>query len=222
LLVHGALGHAWRFCGLEGTPRIVGPDLEAIAEAEGHELRHAVITLAGGIEMQRVSLACVSLRRVANPTTGVGPDADEGFAVEVGAIARAIVEGESDPVDPKYSEIHHEWKSVERYMAAPGAIRRGAKVSRKSIVEYFAHYGGGVHLDRAKHDPKTAEVYALHEELDGRADIAGVDGLHAELLAMGQAIGRSPDMLKLAAIIRQQAEENAVPFAGVGLGINLS
>ena len=167
------------------------------------------------------------MRRVRNATTGVGPDADEGFAVEVGNIARQVVPGAEAISDPRLADVLHEWPSIEKYLAAPGAVRRGCFVARRSILEYFAHYSGGVHLDRAKNKPELQAAYALHEELEGRADIVGLDGLYAEIFAMGYAIGSSPDMLRLAAAIRTQAAEadRSKPNGGVfsaGFGVSVT
>jgi hypothetical protein len=221
LLLNQGIRAAWRYCGLPSGPQIVAPDLVALMTTNDHKADHAVITLAGGIQVSDVECACMSMRRVFNPATGQGPDADEGFAVEVGTVMRQIVERANDVPDPRWAAVRHDWRSIDRYIEAPGAIRRGEAISRRSILTYFANYSGGVHLDRAKAEPDAAAAYALHEELDGRVDILGVDGLHAELLAMGQAIGSSPDMIRLAATIREAAERNATEFAGVGFSLAL-
>lgn len=222
LLLNDGLRSAWRYCGLPKSPSIIAPDLKALMQTLGQQPEHTVSVLAGGIEIDGISCACMSQRRVFNPSTGMGPDAESGFAVEVGHISRKVIEGVSEIHDPEWQAIRHEWKSIESYMNAPGAFRRGTSVSRRSILTYFANYSGGVHLDLVKGRPEDAAVYQLHRELDGRADILGVDGLHGELLAMGQAIGGSPDTLKLASIIREAAERDAQPFTGVGFGIRVS
>lgn len=221
LLLNQGLGAAWRHCGLPEGPKIVAPDLESLMQVLGHAPDHAVITLAGGIQVGDVECACMSLHRAHNTSTGKGPEAESGFAMEVGSVMRQVVDGGDDIIDPRWAAVRHEWRSVERYMEAPGAIGHGQPISRRSILSYFANYSGGVHLDRAKADTDSVAAYALHEELDGRADILGVDGLHAELLAMGQAIGGSPDFVRLAAVIREAAERNATEFKGVGFRLVL-
>lgn len=221
LLLNQGIRAAWRYCNLPKGPQIVAPDLVALMAANDHNADYAVITLAGGIQVGDVECACMSLRRAFNPSTGHGPDADDGFAVEVGSVMRQVVEGVDGVLDPRWAAIRQSWRSIERYMEGPGAIRRGESITRRSILTYFANYSGGVHLEKAKGEPNTAAAYALHEELDGRVDILGVDGLHAELLAMGQAIGSSPDLIQLAATIREAAERDATEFSGVGFSLVL-
>lgn len=216
LLINNGLHMAWRHCGFKGGPRIIGPDLEALMLVEDHKSVHSLITLAGGIQVDGIESSFMTMHKAHNPETGKGPEAEEGFAVEIGMVSRKVEKGEVKDSDPRWSPIRHEWRSVERYMKAPGAIMHGQPISRHSILTYFANFNGGVHLDRAKGDPEAELTYRLHQALDGRVNIYGVDGLHCELLAMGQAIGNSPDLILLAKEIRDVANRNAVDFQGVG------
>ena len=161
LLLHQAMQKAWRFVGFKSGPRIVGPNLEALMSLLEHEKHHTLVMTAGGFEIDRLAIAAISLRKVQNPSTGVGPDADEGFAIQVSQVSRSVIEGVVSPETELSAAVHHEWANIESYMAATGAVRLGQAVSRKSILEYFAYYSGGVHLDRVKNNPKIAEIYLL-------------------------------------------------------------
>ena len=216
LLINNGLKEAWRYCGHDKGPRIIGPDLQALITVQNIEPQHIIMNLAGGIQLDGIETACMSMYRTYNPETEKGPDADEGFAVAIGSISRKVADGVEEELDPQWKPIRHEWPSIERYMKAPGAFMDGRPISRRSILTYFAHFNGGVHLDRAKFKPEDEATYRLHQALDGRVDIFGIDGLHSELLAMGQAIGSSPDLIQLAEEIREGANRTAADFQGLG------
>jgi hypothetical protein len=65
---------------------------------------------------------------------------------------------------------------------------------------------GGVHMVGRKPRSIDQEIFELQKELSGKLHHDGLDGLYGELLAMGQAIGRSPDLLSLAQAIREKAQ----------------
>ena len=104
-----------------------------------------------------------------------------------------------DGFDPEGREQH-----LIPYVSAPCIVVHGRPISRRELVNYFANDLGGVHLSwRAK--KKQGEYVRLFqqiEEMPIQAELLGKDLLHFELLAIGQAIGQSADMLKLAKTIR--------------------
>jgi len=210
LLCGHMVQRAWRHHGLEGSPTINGPDLNALCIHGGHELRHAGSAIAGGAHVRGVHYSLIGLWRTDNPTTGVSADADEGFAVAVGSVMRLVSgEGETDELTPL---VEREWK-IGDYLDAPGAVRGGQVISRRLIIEFFANYAGGVHLDRAT-GQSNAEKRALFElvaELEQRVSVDEVEGLYFELLSIGQALGRSPASARLIAAIRANIPAEAPP-----------
>lgn len=79
-------------------------------------------------------------------------------------------------------------------------------VSRRLIIQYFANYSGGVHLDKVKaSNPKKHAEFLLIEELEKSAKAQDLNGVYFELLSIGQAVGRSKSLLELAAAIRSVA-----------------
>jgi hypothetical protein len=70
-------------------------------------------------------------------------------------------------------------------------------------VTYFANVGGGVHLGPAK--PGKDATYALIDELVNKVGADTMDGVFFELLSIGQAIGRSDDLKRLVAAIRENS-----------------
>lgn len=206
LLNDDMIQRAWRHHGLEGGPTVIAPDLAALAEHEGMELRHAASLVAGGAIVDQAQMSMVGVWRVDHPKTGVPADADEGFAVKTGAIMRDTHgESEDNALKPL---VNREWR-LSAYLNAPAAVRRGQTISRKQIIDYFANYAGGVHLDRAAGNA-NAEKRALFElvaELEQRIACDKTEGLYFELLSIGQALGDSPSLQRLSAAIH----ENAAP-----------
>lgn len=204
LLNDHMIQRAWRHHCLEGAPTVIAPDLVALAAHQGRELHHAASLVAGGAIVDHAQISMVGAFRVDNPTTGVPADADEGFAVSVGSIIRdARGPGEPNPLTPL---VEREWR-LSAYLAAPGAVRRGQPISRRQIIEYFANYAGGVHLDRAVGNA-NAEKLALFElvaELEQRVLCDKTEGLYFELLSIGQTLGGSPSLQRLAVAIHQNA-----------------
>lgn len=200
LLCDGVIHQAWRHHGLGGTPTAIAPDLAALAAHQGMELRHAVSLVAGGATIDHVHICMVGAWRVDNPTTGIAADADEGFAVSVGSIMRdtrgAEDKNELTPL------VEREWR-LGQYLNAPGAVRRGQKISRRQIIEFFANYAGGVHLDRAaaKANAEKLALYELVAELEGRIICDKTEGLFYELLSIGQALGGSPTLQRLVSAV---------------------
>lgn len=211
LLNDNMVQRAWRYHGLEGAPTVVAPDLAALAAHEGMELRHAASLVAGGAIVGHVHISMVGVWRADNATTGVSADADEGFAVKVGSIMRDTRgDGKVNSLTPL---VEKEWR-LSAYLDAPAAVRRGQMISRKQIIDYFANYAGGVHLDRAVGNA-NAEKRALFElvaELEQRVLCDKTEGLYFELLSIGQALGGSASLQRLVAAI----DGNAAPAQAPG------
>jgi len=200
LLTDGLLGKAWRHYGFERQPKLIGPDIEALA-AE-HELRFdlCVGCVAGGGRQNGIDAAFVGAFRTDNASTGVPADAEEGFAITTTTIARLATDDPSPGPDDSY--VDRLWY-VSEYLEAPGAVRMGALITRREVIKYFRNYVGGAHHDLIKQASHADEDrYRLIADLEDRirADIR--DGLYFELLSIGQSVARSTDVRALAEKIR--------------------
>src|SRR5262245_13800396 len=79
LLIQGLLGTAWRHHGFFREPRLIGPDIVAIAKEKGLRLDLGKC-VAGGGHQNGLVLAFIGGFRIDHPKTGVPADADSGFA----------------------------------------------------------------------------------------------------------------------------------------------
>ncbi len=206
----GAIMAAWRRCGFDGQPMVIGPDLLALLGQLGHTVERTATAVAGGVPISGVIYVATGAHRV-DHSDGTSADAEEGFAVAVGAIAALVSKvGEDVPVTPYDANIHREWR-LRDYIDAPGGIRVGKVITRRDIIQFFCKDGGGVHVDQlfgAVHARKEGELLAA--ELDKHVFTDWRNGLAFELLAIGHALGRSKDLARLAVVIRElQDEEGA-------------
>jgi hypothetical protein len=208
LLLQGEILKVWHDHGFKEQPRVIGPDGLALAAAHNVRLEHAASMIVGGGRLNGIDAAMIGAFRVFNPATGHGPDAESGFAVLTSSILRDA--SCPSPPCPLRDMVERAWRLTD-YLSAPGAVRRGEIISRQLVIEFFANYAGGAHLDRisAMIRKKTAR-YELVAELERRVNADTMDGLYFELFSIGQAIGRSPDMHRLAAAI-QAASPNLPP-----------
>ena len=208
LLIDDAIGHAWREMGFEREPKIVGPDLSALLQHENLELRHVVSLVVGGATLNGLQHVIVGASRGDNPTTGVLADADEGFAVSVNTISRDARNGVGEPTELFVLCNRELWLS--QYMKMPGAVRLGTAISRADIIKYFAHNMGGVHIDGIGDGPKRGKSQGEHahllEDLQNKVRADVMDGLYFVVLSIGQAIGQSADLQRLAEVIHSRAQ----------------
>lgn len=204
LLNDDALGAAWRECGFEKQPKLVAPDLEALLEHRGVNLRHIVSLVVGNATLDGVEYSVIGAARCDNPSTGIPADADEGFALETFHVSRdARVEDNGGEL----TAVCQTEMFLDQFLNAPGAVRLGTPIRRQDIIRYFASSVGGVHVRGLGQGPRrrakasVAEetlLSDLHHKL--RADI--MEGLYFVVLSIGQAVGRSEDLKRLAATIR--------------------
>ena len=204
LLHEDALGWAWRACGFEKEPQVKGPDLFALIEQQGLIMDHIEALIVGGATVNGLQHSLIGFGRCDNATTGVKADAGEGFAIQTFNVSRDARNGDSVGGLSDFCETE---MFLSAYLDAPGAVKSGTAISRRQIILYFANSFGGVHLDGigppSKRRGKTASdsdllLDALQNKI--RADI--MDGLYFVVLSIGQAIGRSEDLKRLAEVIR--------------------
>jgi hypothetical protein len=211
LFLDNMILRAWHDLGFTGEPQISGPDLDALASRQNLRLRHATAVIAGGGREDGDELAFVGAFRIDNPETGIPADADEGFAVQNTIIIRpeslARAEGSLE------ADIEKLWSTTE-YLDAAAAVRRGRIITRRQLLTFFREHRAGVVrvLPSDGHSTPQKVKRALLELL-GRVHVNRRDGVYFELLSMGQAVGRSVDLQKLASAIRarERAEQRSAP-----------
>ena len=223
LLLHqGLLGRTWRHFGFPGgEPTVTGPDI--IALCANYDLRPELSgsVIAGGGRLNGLDASFIGSFRIDNPETGVPAEANEGFAVAFTHIVRdsrnpgnpiktihcsslgTPIPQKDDLVGPDVAGmIERQWKLSE-YLASPGAIRAGSIISRGQVVDYFRNYAGGAHADLFGTNRKSkTDQHELIHELIGRVHADILDGLHFELLSIGQTVGQSPEVVSLIKAIR--------------------
>lgn len=199
---------AWRMCGFEGQPTVVGPDLIKLLEQQGHTIERTASAVAGGVPISGVTFLAMGVHRVDHPD-GTSADAEEGFAVQIGSIAARLPKGDQEVPQSSYDEnINRQWR-LRDYIDAPGGIRLGKPIARRDVIQYFCKDAGGVHVDELFGAARArSEGERLAAELDKKVFTDWRNGLAFEVLAIGHALGRSKDLAKLAAAIRDLPEED--------------
>lgn len=200
LMLDGLLGQSWREIGFDGEPKVEAPDALAILAQQGTKVRHIASLIAGGATVNGVEASIIGAARTYNETTGIGPDADEGFAVSTFQVARdARTEGTEGPLD---SLVRKKFP-LSSYLKSVGAIRTGKSITRREIIQYFAKEEGGVHLDRrSNRKDKERQAFDQLRDLQGKVQPFSMEGLYFEILSIGQAIGKSQDLNTLKLAIR--------------------
>lgn len=172
-LADGVLQRAWKVAGFEREPTIVAPNLD---ELVGPDLSIIEFAFAGGAHLQGVVAAGGCLNRGDHPPQG----------------------GASAPTAMEYSF------KLGAFRDSTAVIAKGQVVNRRELVKYFAHVKGGVHLDALSSKRRKEEEYLVRKlaGLEKAIVVLNKDAFHFELLSIGQAIGRAPDMQKLVSAIR--------------------
>jgi len=199
LLVEDVAGTAWRQLGFEKGPTLKGPDLLAFLKKLGVDTSLVAAAVAAGVRFAGIDWAFINAHRVDNTSTGVPATAEEGFAVSSGSVARDARNPAPSDLDPL---IDRTWR-LHEYLDAPGIIRIGQAVNRREVIKHVANEMGGVHLGKNT----SSDIRELLEGAEKALFIETKDGsslrtYFIEILAIGQAIGRSADFQKLAVAIR--------------------
>jgi len=165
LLVEDAYGQAWRAIGFPRQPKVIAVDIKHFLG--GASRSDVDIALAGGVTVRAASMVglCVFKRPCAvNPTP---PLTLNGFL------------GERE-------------YTLSEYLDSETGIVQGRTATRRDVVKYFANVKGGVHLG-AKQRRTEKDLVARMKRFEKKVSLFQKDGLLFELVAIGQAIGRSPD-----------------------------
>jgi hypothetical protein len=165
LLVYDGFGKAWRLAGERGEPHVQAADLSrALA---GLDLRKVAFATAGGAVSGGVAVEGAL----------VYPEAMSAEAIKERA-ARG-----PGPTRRKYK--------LSEFLASPALVVDGAPVSRRSVIQYIANKRGGAQVDVSR--KKDEEANRLLDRVIDTVQIAERRSVLFELLAIGQAVARSPD-----------------------------
>lgn len=191
LLVDGGnaqvLRHAWRAAGFQGEPSVRAIDL--LDQVDG-PLSTVDWASAGGVAVDahpgRVGHTIVY---------NVGRSGPNGEPIATSSITY-------DPL-PLFG--------VSDWLEQPCAVIRGELIRRREMIKYVANFLGGVHLDSGKkvHARDKDLVRRVEAWLDRlKIDGFGKSGPYFEVLAAGQALGKSQDCQSLIAAFRGGPDVN--------------
>jgi len=171
LLIDDAYGTAWRSVGHGGEPRVIAVDLEQFMSRIPRD--QIAMALATGVRHRGVEYAGICVAKgLHDPSPELSP------ALSAGGF----------PGEFEYR--------LSAYLASPSAVVGRQTISRREVIKYVANVKGGVHLG-ARARRAELKLVARVAALERRFDVEGTDGLLLEILAIGQAIGRSADAGRL-------------------------
>jgi hypothetical protein len=81
---------------------------------------------------------------------------------------------------------------VSSYLSSPSGIVDGVVFTRREVIKYIANIKGGVHLS-AKQRSAERKLVARLGKVEKKIMVHATDGLLVEIVAIGQALGRSGD-----------------------------
>jgi len=90
-----------------------------------------------------------------------------------------------------------------KYLDAPGMIRRGMILNRREVIKHVANEMGGVHVSKSSSQHRDLQIEA-ENKLFIKGLIREIRGQYIEILAIGQAVAKSPDLQLLATEIRKR------------------
>lgn len=83
-------------------------------------------------------------------------------------------------------------------MGSLSAVVVGNAITRLEVVKYFANTKGGAHLHLSSRGRKREEELVKHvSRAEGRIVAFQRDGLYFELMSIGQAVAKAPDIRRL-------------------------
>ena len=168
LLVQNELQRAWKAAGFEREPSIT------CAGLFGFPVENFKFWSAGGARCNGIEIQSVFEPR----TRQLGQE-----------MSAKILETLN-------SGTHRELVKLSQFTAAPCLIDGGVPVSRRTLIKYIANKLGGTHLD-SKRDEPEGPLFRILDRLRAERVQADKPVIYFELLAIGQALAASPDMLNL-------------------------
>jgi len=166
LLIEGAFREAWRFYGNAVEPCVYATDVEKIISRNHLNAVHFCIAL--GLEFNGTHV---------NSITAFKPEAYHPN------VKGKPVRRNGHPDENKFP--------ISRYLESASAYVEGRWMSRREVIQHIAYNRFGIHIKatKAKHD-ELAETAAL---LNAKIQDGSTDILFSEVIAIAQAVGRSPD-----------------------------
>jgi hypothetical protein len=165
LLVENAYGDAWRALGFHGEPKVRAVDLKQIIGST--PLSEVDMALAAGAVIGKISMVGLSMTRSKNVSNPSPPITADGF------------HGERE-------------FTLSGYLGSNAGIVAGRSATRRDVIKYFANVKGGVHVGKTARKAE-AKLVARMDKFEKRVRLCRKDGLLVELIAIGQALARSPD-----------------------------
>jgi hypothetical protein len=130
--------------------------------------------------------------------------ASAGGATDQGVTIAGVLSATAPLPPDDFSPEGYPFK-LNEFIESASIVIHGEILKRREIVKYFAHIEGGAHLrlsPRVRND-EEALVRAI-EKWNGEIQLVQRDALYFELLSIGQAVGRSEDVQRLIAAIRER------------------
>lgn len=175
LLVEDAYGTAWRAIGLAKQPSLVAVNLDLLL---GNDANHVVYALAGGANFRGMQMACMVLNKGDRPVGGNPPT-----PIRKGGY----------PFEAAFT--------FSEYLASKSGVVEGHSFNRREVIKYLANVKGGVHLS-AQQRKAEEKLIARLGKIEKKMMVHNTDGLLVEAVAIGQALGTSPDAESYIARVR--------------------
>jgi len=177
LLMHGLLINCWKLVGRSGQPTIIAPKLDV------SDLPPNSFAVAGGANLGGYEISNFSMR--SGPGAAITPEAMKERAES----AKAALT----------------WPfGLNEYRDSIALFVSGKKIKRGQIVNYVANKKGGAHYDPGRTRKKDEEIFAFLDHADafgmtfgGSEQHDGLNSVYLELLAIGQHVSTSPDIIAM-------------------------
>ena len=166
LLVAEEMQRAWKAAGFEKQPQITASILSPGLLSSGSKVRFASAggALYGGMEIRGLFVY--------------------GEALSAEQMKARALSGFPETTVP-----------LVDFVAAPCLIVQGVKVSRRVLIKFVANKLGGAHHDAKRNEKVEGSLFRLLDAvIQERIKIANKDAVYFELLSIGQALVRSPDI----------------------------
>lgn len=168
LLVEGELQRAWKAAGFEKQPLIECTQLHIPVEIE-HQ-RHLVFAMSGGASYRGGKIFSPMFFK----TNLSSPPKIENV--------RAVL-------------------PLTQFVAAPSIAALGRIASRRQVIKYVTNKLGGAHHDTKRKDDGEELCFVALDKAFNNSQLMmqfmGKPPIYFELLSIGQAVGKSPDVLRL-------------------------
>jgi hypothetical protein len=163
LLVEDAYGQAWRSIGRPKQPGLIAVDISSLAT-----LPDVVFALAQGADFRGLHFAGMLLNK---------------GSVPIGNLS-APLRAHGYPGEKEFT--------LSAFLVSPSGMIEGRAFSRRDVIKYIANVKGGVHLSA---NQRTAEqkLVARLGKIEKKITVHTTDGLLVEIVAIGQALGKSED-----------------------------